>query len=390
MASVLILSGLQVYPAESGGQLRTSSLADHLALHGFTVKIFSLVGRRPDYLAGKRSETVRIRDGVIEHVHRGRICALIQLVFYRLGLEAFWISLWLKFFAPDALKAMLHDADHVVADFPYLASGAIKAKRRFWLSTHNVEANLLKGWQRGVVAGVEARAARAAEGVVCCSKDDLAEFAKLVPGKPLVYVPNGLSDDRFDATAGERERIRAGLGIGPEVKLLLFTASVFAPNVEALRDFLVPFVRRHEELLTRRRLHLLVVGSVSKTAWSEPHLTVTGKVPFVEPYFAAADVALNATLRGSGTNVKMGEYMAARLPILTSEAGLRGYDLTPGEDCVVFDATSFSQVLGSTWIFDDAERAKAMAKRAYEKNRSVVSMKEAILPLVEVLRGGSR
>ncbi len=385
MASVLIVSGLQVYPAESGGQLRTSSLADHLAERSFTVSIFSLVGRRPDYVAGKKSETVAVSPGITEHIHRDRLTALIQLVFYRLRLPPFWISAWLRLFAPRELRRMLTEADHVVADFPFLASAPIRAGRPFWLSTHNVEANLLSGWQKRTMQAIELRAATAAKGLVCCSRDDQEFFARLLPGKPTVYVPNGLRDDRFHGLEPERARIRGKLGIEADDRVLLFTASAFAPNAEALQDFLIPFVRRHEELLARRRLHILVVGSVSRASWSEPHLTVTGKVPRVEPYFAAADVALNATLRGSGTNVKMGEYMAAGLPILTSDAGLRGYDLVPGEDCVTFDARTFSRVLAETWLFDDPGRAKAMAGRAYAKNRAVVSMKEAIQPLVEAL-----
>lgn len=89
MKKVLILSGLQIYPAESGGQLRTSALADHLAAEGFDVRIFSLVGRRPDYLAGKKSATYAVSPGITEHVHRGRVSAFIQLLHYRLNVPPF-------------------------------------------------------------------------------------------------------------------------------------------------------------------------------------------------------------------------------------------------------------------------------------------------------------
>jgi glycosyltransferase involved in cell wall biosynthesis len=385
---VLIVSGLQIYPTESGGQLRTGALADHLAELGFPVTIFSLVGRKPDYLAGKRSETVPVGPGLTEHVHRGRISALIQLVFYRLHLPPFWISWFLGLFLPRRLRDLLEESDRVIADFPFLAAAPIKAKKAYWLSTHNVEANLLRSkWQRSLMRRMEKRAAERAQGLICCSRDDQEAFARLVPGKPSVYVPNGLRDDRFKHLEGARGAVRQELGIGHDQRVLLFTASVFAPNVEALHDFLIPCVRRHQALLQERRLHVLVVGSVSKTGWREPHLTVTGKVEKIEPYFAAADFALNATLRGSGTNVKMGEYMAAGLPILTSAAGLRGYDLTPGQDCIVFDERNFSQVLRETWLFDDPERARAMAESAYRKNRQVVSMSAAILPLAEALEG---
>ena len=42
--------------------------------------------------------------------------------------------------------------------------------------------------------------------------------------------------------------------------------------------------------------------------------------------FALADFALNPMLSGSGTNLKMFDYMAAGLPIITTEFGTRGID----------------------------------------------------------------
>ena len=60
-----------------------------------------------------------------------------------------------------------------------------------------------------------------------------------------------------------------------------------------------------------------------------PGFTATGKVDAVEPYFAAADAALNPMWSGAGTNVKMGEFLALRLPHphhAVRRAGLRPRD----------------------------------------------------------------
>lgn len=386
---VLILSGLQVYPVESGGQLRTGSLADHLAAAGFSVSLFSLVGRKSDYLAGLPSATTVVHSGVIEHVHRGRVSAFIQLVFYRLRLPPVWIYFALAFWRPRILGELLKESDHVIADFPYLASAARRGPAPFYLSTHNVEARLWPDrWVRHLVNWVERRAAKAAQGVICCSAADQDYFASLVGKDQTLVVANGIRDDRFHGTSGHRVSMRQELGYAESDRVLLFTASAFGPNVEALRDFVVPFAAKHQDLLARLHCHILVVGSVSKTRRQEPRLTITGPVAQVEPYFAAADVAFNAVLRGSGTNIKMAEAMAAGLPILTSAAGLRGYDLVAGEDCLVFTEETLPDVLAKAPFWDDPAPGKAMARRAYEKNRAVISMSAAITPLVEALCRG--
>ena len=40
---------------------------------------------------------------------------------------------------------------------------------------------------------------------------------------------------------------------------------------------------------------------------------MTGPVPEVLPYFAASDAGLNLVTRGSGSNVKLFEYLAAQI-----------------------------------------------------------------------------
>ena len=58
----------------------------------------------------------------------------------------------------------------------------------------------------------------------------------------------------------------------------------------------------------------------------------TGPVPEVLPYFAAADAGLNPITRGSGSNVKLFEYLAARLPVISTLFGVRGTNLVPDAD----------------------------------------------------------
>lgn len=346
-----------------------------------------MVGRKPDYLARRRSGTETIGPRIREYVDRNWIWAGLQYPSYWLRLPPLWITAWLKAHKPARLRALAAQAERVIVDFPFLHPAADAAPGRLAvLSTHNIEAEL---WQKaGVarrVARIETAAARRTDAVVCCAPNDREHFAKIVGAARTLYVPNGIDVARFANIRRDRDSARARLGLLPETRVLLFPASAFGPNVEGLA-FLKAFVDREAALLARRNLHVLVVGSVSKQAYRMPGLTVTGHVPAVEPYFAAADVALNVVLRGSGSNVKMCEFMAARLPILTSEAGTRGFRLVDGEDCVTFRPETLAQVLATTPLFDDRALQERLVASAYRKNETEIDMRHGIGPLVQYLR----
>lgn len=389
VCKILVVSGLQIYPPESGGMLRTSSLISALVARGFDVTVYSMMGRKPDYLAGRPSGTETINECLREYVDRGRFWAAVQFATYRLGLPPFWITTVLSLYTPRKLRELLAASDAVIVDFPFLFPAARATRKPVALNTHNVEANLWKSpWVRRLVAMIERRAARNVQHVFCCSESDRAFFAPLVGAKRTNIVPNGIDPARFAGIAAERLPLRTALGYKPEDRVLLFAASSFGPNVEALA-WLEGFVAEHQALLIRKNLHFLVAGSVSKQPFERPRLKAVGMVARIEPYFAAADMAFNGVTRGSGTNVKMAEFIAAGLPILTSPAGMRGYDLVDGTDCIAFGPETLAGVIAENSLLDDPAQLAAMARSAYEKNKRLIDMSWCIEPLITWLKEGN-
>jgi glycosyltransferase involved in cell wall biosynthesis len=379
---ILVLSGLQIFPFESGGTLRSSGLLRALAARGYDVTIYTMVGRKPDYLARKPSGTELINDRLRQYIDRGRFWGALQFVAYRLGLPPFWITLVLSLYTPRKLRELLAGCDAVIVDFPFLYPPARRTTKPVALNTHNVEADLWpKSWMKKLVGAIERRSVGSVDHVFCCSERDRAYFSAFIGAGKTSVVPNGIDLARFNGIARQRAALRAALGYTDSDRVLLFTASSFAPNVEALA-WLETFVARHQELLASRNLHFLVAGSVSKQPFYRPRLKVVGKVDSIEPYFGAADIAYNGVFRGSGTNVKIAEFIAAGLPILTSTNGMRGYELADGVDCIAFTQDSLAQVLAESTLLTDPAALTAMTKSAYEKNKQQIDMNCCIDPLV--------
>lgn len=407
-ARVLLLSALQIHPPRSGGNLRTFGLATSLAHHGHEVFVYSLVGRKKDYLSRRPSSTQTWPDGVQEFVDRGLLGFLVGYGSFALSLPPIWSTAYLRAAAasprelglPRLLRRKLAWCDAVLADFPFLhpvfAAPSAKGLLRV-LSTHNIEHHTLGGegwserWIREMVRRIELRAAGACDVLVTCSASDQRFFQEHVRVPRSILVPNGIDVRRFLGARVHREAVRESLGIPDGVRIFLFTASMWGPNREAF-DYLVAFARSHADLLLEQGIYLLVVGSVVRNPVRLPGFTATGSVEQVEPYFGAADAALNVVVSGAGTNVKMCDFIAARLPVVTTQFGARGYRIEDGLTGFVFEREALASTLTRVRrLFDeDPARLRRIAEAAYTANETAIDMDVCVRPLAQAISSTAR
>lgn len=376
----LIVSALQVFPPESGGQLRTSTLAKTLVSLGHEVEVFSLTGRKADYLHNLKSGVVYRQNGLLEYVYRGKIFGLLQFFSYRLKIAPFWVIWIAPFFKPKMFKQSLEQADHVILDFPYLYK---LTQRSFILNTHNAEYELYPedSLQRKLVKKYEIKALSLAKKVLFCHQADQKKFKEIeaiLEPKSLV-VPNGVDLQDFVYNKAVRVSVREQLGIGQNQTVFLFTGSQYGPNVEAF-EFLKKFVAENLETMQTHGLVILVAGTVCREKMATPNFKVLGRVEKMSDYFWASDFGINPVEMGSGTNVKMIEFLAAKLPILCCEFGARGLELADSQEAYIFERnTLLTKLIEASR--SDLQHRQQMAMAALAKNIKKVEMKEALLDL---------
>jgi glycosyltransferase involved in cell wall biosynthesis len=407
---VLFLSGLQIHPTLSGGNLRSFALANSLHRQGLDVFVYSVVGRKRDYLARRPSSIQTWPEGVQEYVDRRAPWFLAQYGSYALGLPPVWLTAFFKAAAvspaevllPALLRERLAWCDVVVADFPFVhpifSTPSAQGRLRL-LSTHNIEHQMYdgrRGWWssrlRAAVRAIELEAAEACDILVSCCAGDRTFFEANARLRRSILVPNGIDVRRFHGVEAHRARIRQALRIADDVKVFLFTASKYGPNRDAF-DYLVGFARSNVQLLAGEGIHILVVGNVAAEPVRLPGFTATGMVDEVEPYFAAADAALNPMSTGAGTNVKMCEFIAMRLPVLSTPFGARGFVVEDGMTGFLFEKDGLAAVLSRVRrLFDDEPlRLRRIADEAYARNASAIDMDACARPLVQaVSQAGGR
>jgi glycosyltransferase involved in cell wall biosynthesis len=191
--------------------------------------------------------------------------------------------------------------------------------------------------------------------------------------------PNGVdADSVLPATAAERASAKARLGFHGRI-VALFVGSRWPPNADAVRE-LLKIALRDERIL------YLVVGDVGQDfrGTSSANVRFTGFVDDIQPFFAAADVAVNPMVSGSGSNIKMFEYLAAGLPVISTHFGARGIAEDHTGSVVPVDLENFPTTIlkvteSSTELAKRSALARQIAKSRYDWTAISTIISEALL-----------
>ncbi|MCL4487938.1 MAG: glycosyltransferase [Chloroflexi bacterium] len=282
----------------------------------------------------------------------------------------------------NAARAQTGEADIVVFSHPWIypqVKQELRAHPQLVVyDAHNVEGllrtTLLDDGAFGTqmarhVIALEHELCQSADLILACSHQDRELFHQFygIPYAKILVVPNGTftrsivpSDER------QRQELKNKLGLGPG-PVAVFLGSIYPPNVQAAEFIDVSLAPALPEVT------FVICGDVG-TALSPdqiaPNVRVTGRLAESEKrdYFRSAEIALNPMFSGSGTNVKMFDFMAAGLAIVTTEVGARGIRSaadTPHEVC---PASEFAPTIRR--LLADGKRAEELrqsARRAVEE-----------------------
>ena len=198
------------------------------------------------------------------------------------------------------------------------------------------------------VKRVEGELARRSNDVWVCSWDDADAMAKTygVPRERFHLVPN-CADTHLLRPASEIERAAAKHARGwAGREVAVFVGSGYGPNTEAAAFIIDELAPAFTDMV------FAIAGSV-KDDYLRTHsealpsnVELLGVLTEEELYsvFAAAEYGLNPVEVGSGTNLKLVQYMAAGLAIVSTETGVRGIDRA-SEICAVSERTHFAAAL---------------------------------------------
>jgi glycosyltransferase involved in cell wall biosynthesis len=248
---------------------------------------------------------------------------------------------------------------------------------------------------RDLVQGVrdlESSLCRAADLIFVCSEDDADQFVTLygVSREKIVLVPNGVDVTEIQpATREQRLRARSDLQLPMNKPVLIFIGSGYGPNTEAAA-FLVQDVAPALPECT-----VAIAGSVRDSYAAQNNSTTPENVVWTgvidsqqrRALYQAADIALNPMFSGSGTNLKMLDYFAAGLPVVSTPAGARGLNIA-ADTCVVCPVEEFVAHIRSLLDNDSLRENMGRAARqlAVERYAWTLIAERAAMAMHDLLR----
>jgi glycosyltransferase involved in cell wall biosynthesis/GT2 family glycosyltransferase len=369
-ATVTVVDMQPIEPAVGGGRLRLLGLYHNLGLPTTYVGTYDWPGEA--YRRHRLSETLEEIDIPLSDAHFAAAAEWKERAGGKTIIDSAFSHLAHHSAAyVEAARRAVADADIVVFSHPWvfpLVKDLLRRRPQLVVyDSHNVEAvlryTLLADSPFGVeiaqhAAVIERDLCGAADLVLACSHDDRRLFHDLydVPFGKCLVVPNGTFTDRVAPPSterrGEAKRV-LGLRPGP---VAIFIGSLYPPNVEAARFINTELAPQLTEVT------FVLCGGVGEAlakADIAPNVRVTMTIPEEQKrqFLDAADIAMNPMFSGSGTNIKMFEFMAAGLPIVTTAVGARGCDgLDPA--FVIASAHAFASTVRT--VLADRDRACSM------------------------------
>lgn len=307
---------------------------------------------------------------------------------------------FLNFLAQQAAQA-----DAVVAVHPWLIHGIASAVRGKPLvyDSQNVELDMkaailarapasqgsLVAQQLADVQQAEQLALRMASLLVVCSPADQTGFAQHYTSLPQQQVlsANGVCTQSIEYTdwyakAAQRQR----MGLPPGQDIAFFAGSWHGPNIEAALH-VADLARQHPNT------EFWMIGTVCQhpaLVNAQPPLPANlrqfGLVSDAQKavILRTASIALNPMESGSGTNLKMLEYAAAGLNVVSTEFGNRGLGFKHEEEALIVPLQSFGSALHALRDTPIMNR-QAMAAAARRRAESVFDWQVCARQYMEIL-----
>ncbi|QSZ67888.1 glycosyltransferase [Methanofollis aquaemaris] len=178
---------------------------------------------------------------------------------------------------------------------------------------------------------IELEALNAADHVLVCSKRDkqliLAHLPHIVD--KITVIPNCVFASEYsqyimDASVKNRDN---------EPCSVLFVGSLsYAPNIDAVR-----IICSRIAPVFGDEVQFLIVGKNPPDIPRPSNVNFVGYVDDVKEYIMKSDICIAPLRYGSGTRLKILEYMAMGKPIVSTSKGAEGIDYTENKDIIIED-----------------------------------------------------
>ena len=221
---------------------------------------------------------------------------------------------------------------------------------------------------------------RRADLVLTVTDSDRIQILRKLPAARVFIVPN-IHQVREDVPGFEERRRNSLLFVG---------GFAHPPNGDAVLFFcrdILPMVKR-----ALGQVDVTIIGDRPQQEILDlagDGVVIAGWVPEVTPYLDSHCVAIAPLRFGAGMKGKVGQALAAGLPVVTTRVGAEGMDLENGKTALIADSPeAFAQAVVRLCTDRRLHRDLSQAGRSHVRRRwDAAAVEERLLEALESIRG---
>lgn len=343
MKRICIICRDGVFPVIGGGPLRALNISRMLSNY-FDIKIVSV-----DQTENLYMKTAYFKDKNIEIFQKKIKKDLTWIPYYISRLFNFY-----ELFYPPNMKnhilSVLDKSDGIQIETIRLANLFRKRLNKVILNMYDIEWERLEMdfkyldrfsyrriffyWWKFIGKKYEKRILKKVFHIIVCSDRDKEKIIKEIPEieSKISVIPNCIDPGEY--IYEENKKNIALIKKYQDKKVTLFIGSGdYYPNIDAIK-----FINNEIAPNFNKNVVFLIVGkSPPKLINKKPNVMLTGYVESVLPYLQIADVCIAPIRFGSGTRLKILEYMAIGKPVISTTKGAEGIEYINNKDIIIED-----------------------------------------------------
>jgi len=333
---ICIVSHYDVIRRNTGGDVRTYYLAESLAAQGNKVCVVIPGGH----------EVCELGNGILVKGVSGVLpYSLLRFFSIILGVER--VSSLYLYDVSFLLRLLptVYESDIVQLDTPvpgafFMAFMLAKLLRRIVVVDSHDAFQALRTEYSNAVRRVlelpmEKLTYRFATVILAVSDTDKKLLARYgVHQTKIVVIPNGVDTVGFAPTV-DAQNIKDRYDLNNSSTVVFVGNMEYPPNQQAV-DLIATKIAP-ETLSKIENVKFIMVGRKPQRLPSSSSLIFTGVVQDVAQYLAASDVAIAPLLQGSGTRLKILEYLSCGLPVISTSIGIEGLEVRNAVNVLIED-----------------------------------------------------
>jgi polysaccharide biosynthesis protein PslH len=254
---------------------------------------------------------------------------------------------------------IIYDSHAVVSDAVGITLTTLEHRSRVFRMP--ILRSIVRLTLQGYISFIERLACRRATHIKAISEPDRSRFiAKYGISKDKITTISPFIDSsKIGKAPSESQRLPGA----STIKVIFHGGYNHRPNRDAyelILNYIAPEVVKHNG-----NIQFLLAGA-GMPVFERGNVKSLGFVEDIQTLVASADIAIVPLMEGEGAKIKIFDYMAAGLPIISTKKGIQAIEAENGKHALIYDDIDQKFISAILGLANDSERREVLGRNTLE------------------------